>query len=126
MAQFAIHHHPDSPAYYDLIFDRGDSLSAFRIAQFDMLSLLDGTEVKAEEVDSGASYSAPLDKPAACGAGRVRLFDSGLCAIERWSPPVYLIQVAGKQFYGTLHMLKVEEGFSLRYVRSRSKKSFHR
>ncbi|MBP7735781.1 MAG: hypothetical protein KA369_07405 [Spirochaetes bacterium] len=126
MPQFAIHHHPDSPAYYDIIIDGGESLATFRIAQFDMLAFLDGTEVKADEVDNGSAGTAPLDKPVSCGAGKVRLFDSGLCAIERWSPPVYLIQVAGKQFYGTIHMLKVEDGYSLRYIRSRSRKSYHR
>jgi hypothetical protein len=120
-AQFAIHHHTDSPAYYDIFIDRGDSVSIFRIEQFDMLALLDGTEVKAEGIEGHGDGQTPPDEPVDCGRGTVRLFDSGPCAIERWSAPVYILQIAGRQFYGTLHVLKVEEGYSLRYVRSRSK-----
>ena len=122
-AHFAIHHHTDSPAYYDIMIDRGDSISTFRIIQFDMLAFLDGTEVKAEGIDSGSIDKVTLDIPVSCGRGTIRLFDAGSCAIERWSPPVYILQIAGRQFYGTLHILKVEVGYSLRYVRSRSKKT---
>ncbi len=121
-ARFAIHHHTDSPAYYDIMIDRGDSVSIFRIEQFDMLALLDGTEVKAESIDGSVDGQVPLDEPVDCGRGAVRLFESGSCSIERWSSPVYILQIAGRQFYGTLHVLKVEEGYSLRYVRSRAKK----
>jgi len=118
-AKFAIHHHPDPPAFYDIIIDLGDSASAFRIVQFDMLALMDGTEVKAESIDNGGAVpEGPVD----CGRCAVRLFDAGTCIIERWSPPVYIIQIAGGRFYGTLHILKVEEGYSLRYVRSRAHK----
>jgi hypothetical protein len=119
-ARFAIHHHADPPAYYDIIIDRGDSASTFRIVQFDMLAFQDGTEVKAEIINNADGCG--LDDPVDCGSGRVRLFDAGSCLIERWSPPVYIIHIAGRQFYGTLHILKVQEGYSLRYVRSRAKK----
>ncbi|HOT44858.1 MAG TPA: hypothetical protein PLM53_13225 [Spirochaetota bacterium] len=119
-ATFAIHHYPDPPAFYNIIIDRGDSVATFRIVQFDMLALQDGTEVKAESVDNGGS--GDLGRPVDCGRGTVRLFDSGLCAIERWSHPVYIVHIAGRQFYGTLHILKADEGYSLRYVRSRANK----
>jgi hypothetical protein len=121
-AHFAIHHHTDSPAYYDIIIDREQAISIFRIVQFDMLAFLDGSEVKAEEIDPGSADKASLDIPAGCGKGTVRLFDAGSCAIEQWSPPVYIIQITSRQFSGTLHILKVEEGYSLRYLRNRLKK----
>lgn len=118
--QFVIHHHDGSPAFYDIIITRDDAVSTFRIEQFDMLALLDGTEVNAEGIESGSSETAHLDEAISCDRGMVRLFDSGACVIERWSPPVFLIQVAGRQFYGTIHILKVKEGYSLRYIRSRT------
>lgn len=117
-----MHHHTDSPAYYDIIIDRENAMSIFRIDHYDILDFLDGTEVKAEEIDPGGADSATREIPAGSGNGTVRLFDTGSCAIERWVPPVYVIQVASRQLDGTLHILKVEEGYSLRYVRSRYKK----
>ncbi len=121
-AHFAIHHHTDPPAYYDIIIDRGNTISIFRIIQFDMLAFLDGNEVKAEEIETGSADKAALDIPVSCESVTLRLFDAGSCTIERWSPPVYILQIAARQFYGTLHILKVEEGYSLRYIRSRAKK----
>lgn len=121
-AHFFMHHHADSPAYYDIIIDRDGTVSIFRIDHYDILDFLDGTEVKAEEIDPGGAGNATREIPAGSEKGRVRLFDTGSCAIERWVPPVYVIQVASRQLEGTLHILKVEEGYSLRYVRSRYKK----
>jgi hypothetical protein len=114
-----MHHHTDSPAYYDIIIERENAISIFRIDHSDILDFLDGTEVKAEEIAPGAADTATRDIPVGSGKGTVRLFDEGSCAIERWVPPVYIIQIASRRFNGTLHILKVEEGYSLRYVRSR-------
>jgi hypothetical protein len=122
-SQFAIHHHTDPPAYYDINIDRGDRVVVFRIVQFDMLALLDGTEVSAEMIDQAGVEPTPLGEPISCGQGTVRLFDAGSCAIERWSPPVYILQLAGRQFYGTFHILKAKEGYSLRYVRIRAQRT---
>ena len=121
-----MHHHTDSPAYYDIIIDRENAITIFRIDHSDILDFLDGNEVKAEEIDPGAADKAAFDIPVGSGKGTVRLFDEGSCAIERWVPPVYVIQIASRQLYGTLHVLKVEEGYSLRYVRSRLKRSSSR
>lgn len=121
-ARFAIHHHTDSPAYYDIIIDREKAISIFRIAHYDILDFLDGNEIKAEEIDPGSADGSIPDIPAGTGKGTVHLFDAGPSVIEIWSPPVYIIQIASRQLYGTLHILKVEEGYSLRYVRSRYKK----
>ena len=121
-AHFAIHHQTDSPAYYDIIIDRDNAISIFRIAHLDILDFLDGNEVKAEEIDPGNDDRVTTDIPAGHGKSSVHLFDTGSCAIERWVQPVYIIEVASRQLLGTLHILKVEEGYSLRYVRSRYKK----
>lgn len=121
-ARFIILHQPEPPAYYDIIIDRGNSASSFRIAQFDMLALLDGTEVLAREVDA-PSGQVEHDTPFNCSRGAFRQFDSGACFIERWQPPVIILQLDAGRFFGTLHILKIEEGYSLRYVRKRSAKS---
>lgn len=122
-SHFVMYHQPESPAYYDITIDRGDSVSIFRIVQFDMLAFLDGTEVKGAGIDTANAEQTPLGEPICCDRGKVRVFDSGPCTVERWNPPVFILQIAGRQFYGTLHILKVEEGYSLRYVRSRNKNS---
>ncbi len=88
----------------------------------DILDFLDGNEVKAEEINPGSDDRAAPDIAAGHGKSSVHLFDSGSCAIERWVKPVYIIEVASRQLLGTLHILKVEEGYSLRYVRSRYQK----
>ena len=119
--QYIILHQPESPAYYDIIIDRGDSASSFRIAQFDMLALLDGTEVLSREVYARPSQ-AGRDGPISCDRGTFSQFDSGACAIERWNPPVIILQFSGTRFNGTIHLLKVEDGYSMRYVRNRSVK----
>lgn len=118
-ASFIILHRTESPAYYDIIIDRGDSASTFRIDQFDMLALLDGTEVSAREVTPRPSQAEP-GVPVTCDRGAFRQFDAGACVIERWQPPVIILQVDSGRFLGTLHLLEVEDGYSLRYVRKRS------
>ena len=122
MGRFAIHQYTDPPAHYDITVDRGDRVAVFRIEQFDMLALLDGTEVTAGMIEDAGFGQAPPGEPISCGRCMVRLFDDGSCGIERWDPPVYIFHIAGRQFYGTLHVLKAKEGYSLRYVRNRAKR----
>lgn len=122
-AHFAIHHQTESPAYYDIIIDREQAVSIFRIDHLDILDFLDGNEVMAEEIDpAGAGRALSGGMQTGQGKGTVRLFDEGSCAIELWSLPVNIIQVASRQLNGTLHILKLAEGYSLRYLRSRLKR----
>ena len=58
-----MHHHTDSPAYYDIIIDRENAISIFRIDHSDILNFLDGNEVKAEEMDPGGAGSVALENP---------------------------------------------------------------
>ncbi|MBN2160090.1 MAG: hypothetical protein JW807_11895 [Spirochaetes bacterium] len=118
---FIIIQQTESPPYYDIIIDRGDSASSFRIAQFDMLALLDGTEVLSQEVRSPPELSE-RGVPVTCDHGAFRQFDEGSCFIERWQPPVMILQLSGRRFLGTLHLLEVGDGYSMRYIRNRSAK----
>jgi hypothetical protein len=120
--KFIIYHKTAPPAYYDVTIDRGDSLATFRMAQFDMLALLDGTEVRADEISGQPTENPPLDKPIRCESGEIRLFDSGTCGIEQWGNPVIVLNIVGNIFSGTLHLLKTPDCFSMRYIRSRTAK----
>jgi hypothetical protein len=120
--KFIIYHKTAPPAHYDVIIDRGDSLVTFRMAQFDMLALLDGTEVRAEEVTDQITGNTPHNEPISCDRGEFRLFDSGTCSIEQWGNPVIVLNIVGNIFSGTLHLLKTPDCFSMRYIRSRTSK----
>lgn len=120
--RYIIHHQPEPPAYYDIILDRGDILVAFRIAQFDMMALKDGTEVSAELVRADEKSGTPLDRPVPCDSGTVSVYDAGSFGIEMWGDPVIVLNVIGGIFAGTFHILKSKEIFSIRYIRSRTAK----
>lgn len=121
--RYIIHHQPEPPAYYDIGFDRGDILVTFRIAQFDMLALMDGTEVSASIIRATEKGGTPLDQPVPCDRGTISVYDAGSFGIEMWGDPVIVLNVIGKIFVGTFHILKSKDIFSFRYIRSRSAKT---
>jgi hypothetical protein len=120
--KFIIYHKKDPPAHYDVTIDKGDSIVTFRIAQFDMMALLDGTEVRADEISWETGSDPTLDEPIPCDSGQVHIFDSGTLKIEQWGDPVIVLNIVGRNFSGTLHLLKTPERYSMRYIRSRREK----
>jgi len=120
--KYVMYHKTDPPAHYDVMIDRGDSMMTFRIAQFDMMALLDGTEVRADEIPGKASGYTALDEPIPCDSGKVRIFDSGTLTVEQWGDPVIVLNILGRVFTGTLHLLKTPERYSMRFIRSRREK----
>jgi hypothetical protein len=120
--KFIMYHKTDPPAHYDVTIDKGDSIVRFRIAQFDMMALLDGTEVRADEIPGKSGEGPSPDEPMPCDNGHVRIFDSGTLKIEQWGNPVIVLNIIGRIFSGTLHLLKTPERYSMRYLRSRREK----
>ena len=120
--KYFIHHKTASPPHYDILIDRGDSVVTFRIAQFDMLALLDGTEVRAERLTENAGEDIAPDESSGRDRGEVIVFDSGSCSIEQWGDPVIVLNLLGSRFAGTLHLLQTPDCYSMRYVRSRTVK----
>lgn len=121
--RYIIHHQPDPPAYYNIGLDRGDILVTFRIDQFDMLALMDGTEIKARLVQAQEKDQTPLDRPIPCDRGALDIYDAGSFGIEQWGEPVIVLAVMGRRFSGTFHLLQSKEDYSLRYIRSRTAKT---
>jgi hypothetical protein len=120
---FTIHHKESPRPCYDFIIDRGDSLTSFRIDQFDFQSFQYGTEIIAEYVPDGSCEREDPDQPLPCDRGAVRRIDSGSCTIEGWNDSVIMLNVSGRVFSGTVHILKRVGGSSMRYVRKRSSRS---
>jgi hypothetical protein len=120
--KYVMCHKTDPPAHYDVMVDKGDSIVTFRIAQFDMMALLDGTEVRADEIPGKTSGDTTLDEPIPCDRGNVRIFDSGTLTVEQWGDPVIVLNIVGRIFSGTLHLLKTPERYSMRFIRSRREK----
>jgi len=120
--KYVMYHKTDPPAHYDIMIDTGDAVSTFRIDQFDMMALLDGTEVRADEIPAETCGDAAVHEPISCDSGRVRIFDSGTLKVEQWGNPVIVLNIVGRIFSGTLHLLKTPERYSLRFIRSRRDK----
>jgi hypothetical protein len=118
--KYFIDHYTGPGAYYDIVFDLGDSLVTFRIAQFVMLYLQDGTEISAKMISDPRGEDVPLDKALPCDRGNYRHYDSGLCAIEQWSDAVMVINLLGPKFTGAMHILKTTDSYSMRFIRSRN------
>lgn len=120
--KYVMYHKTDPPAHYDILIDTGDAVVTFRIAQFDMMALLDGTEVRADEIPGKSGGDTTLNEPIPCDSGRVSIFDSGALHVEQWGDPVIVLNIIGKIFSGTLHLLKTPERYSMRFIRSRREK----
>lgn len=117
--KYVMYHKTDPPAHYDIMIDKGDAVVTFQIAQFDMMALLDGTEVRADEITGGG---VKRDHPMPCDSGNVRIFDSGTLKVEQWGNPIIVLNIVGRVFSGTLHLLKTPEHYSMRFIRSRREK----
>jgi hypothetical protein len=120
--KYVMYHKMDPPAHYDILIDKGDAMVTFRIAQFDMMALRDGTEVRADEIPPLPGGGAALDEPISCESGNIRIFDSGTLTIEQWGNPIIVLNITGRIFTGTLHLLKTPERYSMRFIRSRREK----
>jgi hypothetical protein len=119
-ARYVILHNPEPPAYYDIRIDRETSLAVFRIVQFDMLALKDGSAVPAVRLPERDNEGTPDDRSNQAGSSALRTFDSGSCAIEQWGDPVIVLNLIGKIFMGTFHILKSKDVYTIRYIRSRT------
>jgi hypothetical protein len=118
--RFTIHHKTTPRPCYDFIIDRGDSLASFRIDQFDFQSFQYGTEIIAEFIPEGSYEREIPNRPRSCDSGMVSRIDTGPCTVEGWNDSVIMVNISGRVFAGTVHILKVPAGRSMRYIRKRA------
>lgn len=75
--KFVIHHHRTVPDHYDLMFEQGESLLSFRIAEDDIGALIDGRHVTAEKIQDHRKDYLSYEGPVSCDRGHVEIVDSG-------------------------------------------------
>lgn len=118
--KFVIHHHTinnnqKEKNHYDLMIEVDDSLLTWRIAEDDLLRLVNEETINAEIIQTHRKEYLSYQGPISCNRGMVHSYDSGKYDRETWSDEKKIISVNGNKFKGRLTIKKKKKNQFLIY-----------
>jgi hypothetical protein len=112
--RFVIHHHLSENEHYDLMIETEEKemLTTWRITPVDLALLQKNAEIKAKRIQDHKKFFLDYEGPLSRGKGRVKLYDSGICGLNRKDGKVFKYSLSGKILKGIIRIAPAEQGYS--------------
>ncbi|HRZ25883.1 MAG TPA: DNA polymerase ligase N-terminal domain-containing protein [Spirochaetota bacterium] len=98
--KFVIHRHSTVPDHYDLMLERGEALSTFRIDERDIGAFVRGERITALKIQDHRREYLTYEGPVSCNRGRVDLFDQGEYRVVENADGFFRVELFGKSAAG--------------------------